>query len=158
MTRLLNGADRQAGKQIEHEDKLRQADVCSRLMISWLAQYYSNHGGKLLQTHTGITPGSVETGWEFVDGERTGQSGKDMRRLITPICFEITPILVKINWESLDDKKTVWLALAFPQLKYIIIPLQEWRNVKLLQSDFIEHTKLEDSIGGRGKGPCKTNN
>jgi len=113
LTRLLNGADRQAGKQIEHEDKLRQADVCSRLMISWLAQYYSNHGGKLLQTHPGITPESVETNWEFVDGERTGQPGKYMRRIITPICFEITPILVKNHWQSLDDTRIVWLTLAF---------------------------------------------
>ena len=152
MTRLSIGADRQARKQIEFSNRLRQADVRSRLVISWLAQYYSNHGGKLLQTHPAITPGSVEKGWEFVDDERAGQSGKDMRRLITPICFEMTPILVKHRWQSLDGKRTVWLALAFLQLKYIIIPLQEWRNVKLLQSDFIEHTKLEDSIGGRGKG------
>ena len=47
----------------------------------------------------------------------------------------------------------MWLALTFLQLKYTIIQLQEWRNVKLLQSDFTENTKrMEDSIGGRGEG------
>ena len=44
-----------------------------------------------------------------------------------------------------------WIGvISFLQLKYIIISLQERRNMKLPRSDFIAHTKLEDSIGGKG--------
>ena len=125
----------------------------SRLRIPWVTQYYSNHSGKLLQSHPEITPGSVEKGWEFVEDERTCQPGKCVRQLITPIRFEITPILVEKHWQSLENLRTMWLALTFLQLKYTIIQLQEWRNVKLLQSDFTENTKKwRILLGGGGKG------
>ena len=59
----------------------------------------------------------------------------------------------------MENLRTMWLALTFLQLKYTIIQLQEWRNVKLLQSDFTENTKNGGFYWGEGgRGAFKTNN
>ena len=48
-------------------------NVRSRPTLSCAARYYSNHGGKLLQSNHVITPVYVENEWEFVDRRNTSK-------------------------------------------------------------------------------------
>ena len=81
---MPNGKDGKTGKRIK-QNTFRQVDMCSRLKISWKAQYYSNDSGKLLQSHPDITPTRLENSRGFVGGKRTCQHDPYTRQLITPI-------------------------------------------------------------------------
>ena len=91
---------------------------------SCAARYYSNHGGKLLQSNPVITPVNLENDWEFMYDKNTSKYQLHMRQVITPSRFEITPIYVEIDWNLLDGSKSRKLFQSTPYLKYITIQLR----------------------------------
>jgi len=145
---------------LKQTTKIFKQTCAPHLRISCTAQYYSKRGGKLLQPHPIITPVSVANAWDFVDGRRTRKHGTYKRPIITPVDFEITPIIVEKTLAIIGRQENEVAGVDLPAIEIYYYSIAEYEGHEITPIRSLRTCKTGGFYGGRGsaRGALETMN